>query len=110
MSAADKGAPTPELTVTLTRAELIGLTGDNYVTSWKEPPPGGPVDYALCTLHACAQDLHVLSRALDTDVDQDALGMTLLRLAYKMEAVESLVARQLQQAELAAIAESEAAE
>jgi hypothetical protein len=72
--------------VTLTRREMVSLTGDDYCWgNYDAPPPRGPLEYALSTLQARANDLHVLSAVVDTDFDADKLGMVLLRLAYKMK-------------------------
>lgn len=69
--------------MTLTQGELMLLTGDNYSSL------PFPDCLLLSTMYAVSQDLRSLTGAVSDD-----MGMTLMRLAYKLDVALSVARRQ----------------
>jgi hypothetical protein len=75
--------------VTIDAKDLLMLCGSEFnATDSGDFPNHGVFDVALTAILAAAADLRVLCNATSDDgVDGEDLGMMLLRMSYKLEAV-----------------------
>jgi hypothetical protein len=80
---------------TLTLAEVLNLTADGF-TSEKDIELQGPVVIAKSIVGGAIGDLSVLCHAVSAEgVDDEELGMMIIRIRERLEAAESILRRAL---------------